>query len=83
MMELKSNTLFRHAILVRDWLAGRYLPIQGVKLIDIGYITNPGVPGRQVVIRIHVEDKATLKGLNVPETVMGIPVQVMASDLKL
>jgi hypothetical protein len=80
MIDLKSNTLFRHAILVRDYLSARYLPIQGVKLVDIGYITDPAVPGRQVVIRIHVEDKATLKGLYVPGTVMGIPVQAVVAD---
>jgi hypothetical protein len=79
-MILEPNTISRQAILIRDWLAGRYLPIQGVKLIDIGYTSNPAAPGRQVIVRIHVEDEDTRKSIHFPESMQGIPIQVLVSD---
>jgi len=82
-MKANNNTQFRHAILVRDWLTERFLNIRGVKLIDIGYITDPKEPGRKVVIRIHVDSEETLKSIKFPESAMGIPVQVLVSDIKL
>ena len=82
-MILDPNTVSRQAILVRDWLASRYLSIQGVNLIDIGYASNPTSPGRQVVVRIHVEDEATRRSLNSPESMRGIPIQVLVGDIKL
>jgi hypothetical protein len=82
-MILDSNTISRQAILVRDWLANRYLSIHGVKLIDIGYTSNPKAPGRQVVVRIHVEDEDTRKSIHFPESMRGIPIQVLVGDIKL
>lgn len=82
-MHPPDDTLMKMAIQVRDTLVKRYLHIPGVSVIDIGIIPGEGEATPVPVVRIHVKDKATLKTLDLPKRIQGIPIQTMISDYKL
>jgi hypothetical protein len=82
-MQPADDPRMRQALQARDWLAGRYLHLPEVTLIDIGYQANGRGSQRDLVVRVHVKDQAAAERLHLPGEANGVPVQVVIANYQL